>query len=73
MASQFGKIYSENEECLYEIYHICKRRQTCMTFDFNRIPWKDVVAMAADVARNGFNVTHDFGKYRVIYRTNCLV
>lgn len=44
-----------------------------MTFDFNRIPWKDVVAMAADVARNGFNVTHDFGKYRVIYRTNCLV
>lgn len=44
-----------------------------MTFDFNRIPWKDVVAMAADVARNGFNVTHDFGKYRVIYGTNCLV
>lgn len=44
-----------------------------MTFDFIRIPWKDVVVMAADVARNGFNVSHDFGKYRVIYRTNCLV
>lgn len=24
--------------------------------------WKDVVAMAADVARNGFNVTHDLGE-----------
>ncbi|XP_034028476.1 glutathione hydrolase 7 isoform X2 [Thalassophryne amazonica] len=26
---------------------------------YGRIPWKDVVTMAADVARNGFNVTHD--------------
>lgn len=25
--------------------------------------WKDVVTMAADVARNGFNVTHDLGKW----------
>lgn len=24
--------------------------------------WKDVITMAADVARNGFNVTHDLGK-----------
>ncbi|XP_063320434.1 glutathione hydrolase 7 [Pelmatolapia mariae] len=29
---------------------------------YGRIPWKDVVAMAADVARNGFNVTHDFAE-----------
>nr|XP_020463810.1 gamma-glutamyltransferase 7-like [Monopterus albus]XP_020463811.1 gamma-glutamyltransferase 7-like [Monopterus albus]XP_020463812.1 gamma-glutamyltransferase 7-like [Monopterus albus] len=26
---------------------------------YGRLPWKDVVTMAADVARNGFNVTHD--------------
>ncbi|PWA31821.1 hypothetical protein CCH79_00006735, partial [Gambusia affinis] len=26
------------------------------------IPWKDVVSMAADVARNGFNVTHDLAE-----------
>lgn len=26
---------------------------------YGRMPWKDVVTMAADVARNGFNVTHD--------------
>lgn len=26
---------------------------------YGRIPWKDVVSMAADVARNGFNITHD--------------
>lgn len=25
-----------------------------------------MVAMAADVARNGFNVTHDLGKYRLM-------
>uniref|UniRef100_A0A7N6F961 Glutathione hydrolase n=1 Tax=Anabas testudineus TaxID=64144 RepID=A0A7N6F961_ANATE len=27
---------------------------------YGRMPWKDVVTMAADVARNGFNVTHEF-------------
>ncbi|KAL2103986.1 hypothetical protein ACEWY4_000854 [Coilia grayii] len=27
---------------------------------YGRLPWKDVVTMAADVARDGFNVTHDF-------------
>ncbi|XP_076023336.1 glutathione hydrolase 7 [Genypterus blacodes] len=26
---------------------------------YGRMPWKDVVTMAADVGRNGFNVTHD--------------
>ncbi|XP_061667871.1 glutathione hydrolase 7 [Syngnathoides biaculeatus] len=26
---------------------------------YGKIPWKDVVTMAADVARNGFNVTHE--------------
>lgn len=26
---------------------------------YGRMPWKDVVTMAADVARNGFNVSHD--------------
>ncbi|XP_074538262.1 glutathione hydrolase 7 [Halichoeres trimaculatus] len=26
---------------------------------YGRMPWRDVVSMAADVARNGFNVTHD--------------
>ncbi|XP_056279667.1 glutathione hydrolase 7 isoform X2 [Pseudoliparis swirei] len=26
---------------------------------YGRMPWKDVVAMAAEVARDGFNVTHD--------------
>ncbi|XP_030625857.1 glutathione hydrolase 7 [Chanos chanos] len=26
---------------------------------YGRMPWKEVVTMAADVARNGFNVTHD--------------
>lgn len=31
----------------------------------HRLPWKDVVTMAADVARNGFNVTHELGKYWV--------
>lgn len=25
--------------------------------------WKNVVTMAADVARTGFNVTHDLGKW----------
>lgn len=29
---------------------------------YGRIPWKDVVTMAADVARNGFNVTHDLAE-----------
>ncbi|XP_054902380.1 glutathione hydrolase 7 [Poeciliopsis prolifica] len=29
---------------------------------YGRIPWKDVVSMAADVARNGFNVTHDLAE-----------
>lgn len=33
-----------------------------MMFGFPRMLWKDVVMMAADVARNGFNVTHDLGK-----------
>ncbi len=37
-----------------------------MTFEFTRMPWKDVVTMAADVAKNGFNVTHDLGKYSVM-------
>lgn len=37
-----------------------------MTFEFPRMQWKDVVTMAADVARNGFNVTHDLGKYSVM-------
>uniref|UniRef100_A0A3B4Z2F8 Glutathione hydrolase n=1 Tax=Stegastes partitus TaxID=144197 RepID=A0A3B4Z2F8_9TELE len=27
-----------------------------------QMPWKDVVAMAADVAKNGFNVTHDLAE-----------
>lgn len=26
---------------------------------YGRLPWKDVVTMAADIARDGFNVTHD--------------
>lgn len=38
-----------------------------MTFEFTRMPWKDVVTMAADVAKNGFNVTHDLGKYSVMW------
>ncbi|KAK5620770.1 hypothetical protein CRENBAI_018937 [Crenichthys baileyi] len=29
---------------------------------YGRIPWKDVVSMAADVAKNGFNVTHDLAE-----------
>ncbi|KAM7411770.1 hypothetical protein PAMA_021645 [Pampus argenteus] len=29
---------------------------------YGRIPWNDVVTMAADVARNGFNVTHDLAE-----------
>ncbi|XP_019724050.1 gamma-glutamyltransferase 7 [Hippocampus comes] len=29
---------------------------------YGRIPWKNVVSMAADVARNGFNVTHEFAE-----------
>uniref|UniRef100_A0A1A7YXG1 Glutathione hydrolase n=1 Tax=Iconisemion striatum TaxID=60296 RepID=A0A1A7YXG1_9TELE len=29
---------------------------------YGRLPWKDVVSMAADVARNGFNVTHDLAE-----------
>ncbi|MEQ2191360.1 Glutathione hydrolase 7, partial [Xenoophorus captivus] len=33
---------------------------------YGRIPWKDVVSMAADVAKNGFNVTHDLGDYRLL-------
>lgn len=33
-----------------------------MTFEFPRMPWKDVVTMAAEVARTGFNVTHDLGR-----------
>lgn len=32
------------------------------TLVFPRMPWKDVVTMAADVARDGFNVTHDLGE-----------
>lgn len=31
------------------------------------MPWKDVVNMAAEVAKNGFNVTHDLGRYSVMY------
>ncbi|XP_051517472.1 glutathione hydrolase 7-like isoform X1 [Myxocyprinus asiaticus] len=26
---------------------------------YGRMPWKDVITMAADVARNGFNITHE--------------
>ncbi|KAM9350807.1 glutathione hydrolase 7 [Symphorus nematophorus] len=29
---------------------------------YGRMPWKDVVTMAADVGRNGFNVTHDLAE-----------
>uniref|UniRef100_A0A1A8G018 Glutathione hydrolase n=1 Tax=Nothobranchius korthausae TaxID=1143690 RepID=A0A1A8G018_9TELE len=29
---------------------------------YGRLPWKDVVSMAANVARNGFNVTHDLAE-----------
>ncbi|XP_056129808.1 glutathione hydrolase 7 [Lampris incognitus] len=29
---------------------------------YGRMPWKDVVTMAANVARNGFNVTHDLAE-----------
>ncbi|KAM3617465.1 uncharacterized protein V6R79_006562 [Siganus canaliculatus] len=29
---------------------------------YGRMKWKDVVTMAADVARNGFNVTHDLAE-----------
>nr|XP_046220944.1 glutathione hydrolase 7 [Oncorhynchus gorbuscha]XP_046220945.1 glutathione hydrolase 7 [Oncorhynchus gorbuscha]XP_046220946.1 glutathione hydrolase 7 [Oncorhynchus gorbuscha]XP_046220947.1 glutathione hydrolase 7 [Oncorhynchus gorbuscha] len=29
---------------------------------YGRMPWKDVVSMAADVARSGFNVTHDLAE-----------
>ncbi|XP_077432645.1 glutathione hydrolase 7 [Vanacampus margaritifer] len=29
---------------------------------YGRIPWRDVVSVAADVARNGFNVTHEFAE-----------
>ena len=38
-----------------------------MTFDFPRMPWKDVVATAAEVAKNGFNVTHDLGRYSALW------
>ena len=40
-----------------------------MIYHFTRMQWKDVVAMAADVARNGFNVTHDLGKSTVVQIT----
>lgn len=29
---------------------------------YGRMPWKDVVSLAADVARNGFSVTHDLAE-----------
>ncbi|XP_017270437.1 glutathione hydrolase 7 [Kryptolebias marmoratus] len=29
---------------------------------YGRLPWKDVVSMAADVAKNGFNVTHELAE-----------
>ncbi|KAL4655312.1 gamma-glutamyltransferase 7 [Arapaima gigas] len=29
---------------------------------YGRLPWKELVTMAADVARNGFNVTHDLAE-----------
>ncbi|KAM4562089.1 glutathione hydrolase 7 [Odontesthes bonariensis] len=29
---------------------------------YGRVPWKDVVTMAANVARHGFNVTHDLAE-----------
>uniref|UniRef100_A0A8C6TDM1 Glutathione hydrolase n=1 Tax=Neogobius melanostomus TaxID=47308 RepID=A0A8C6TDM1_9GOBI len=29
---------------------------------YGRLPWKDVVTLAADVARNGFNVTHELAQ-----------
>lgn len=34
---------------------------------FSRLPWKDVVSMAADVAKNGFNVTRDLGNCRLLF------
>lgn len=37
-----------------------------MTFGFPRMSWNEVVTMAADVARNGFNVTYDLGNYCVL-------
>lgn len=32
-----------------------------------RLPWKTVITMAADVARDGFNVTNDLGEYLHLY------
>ncbi|XP_033825953.1 glutathione hydrolase 7 [Periophthalmus magnuspinnatus] len=29
---------------------------------YGRLPWKDVITMVADVARNGFNVTHELAE-----------
>ncbi|KAJ0064258.1 hypothetical protein NL108_001571, partial [Boleophthalmus pectinirostris] len=29
---------------------------------YGRLPWKDVITMVADVARNGFNVTHELAQ-----------
>ncbi|XP_013872745.1 gamma-glutamyltransferase 7 [Austrofundulus limnaeus] len=29
---------------------------------YGRLPWKDVISMAANVAKNGFNVTHDLAE-----------
>lgn len=29
---------------------------------YGRLPWKDVVTLAADVARNGYNVTHELAQ-----------
>lgn len=48
------------------VLNTCKLSQTRTTSDFLRMPWKDVVTMAADVARNGFNVTSDLGKCSVM-------
>lgn len=35
---------------------------------YGRMPWEDVVTMAADVARNGFNVTHDLAEALAIVK-----
>ncbi|XP_029012193.1 glutathione hydrolase 7 [Betta splendens] len=35
---------------------------------YGRMTWKDVVTMAADVARNGFNVTHDLAEALAIVK-----
>lgn len=41
---------------------VSEKLRWTISLTLNRMSWKNVVAMAADVARNGFNVTHDFGE-----------